>query len=339
MRMRMIGEFLLALTVAATLAAPSKGQSHDPTSRPVPSPAAAGVSQDQIDEDEVVRVVTTLVTVPVIVSDRDGRYVADLRREDFRIFEDGVEQQVSFFGSTEEPLSIILLLDTSTSTGLYLDLIKEAAMAFVEQMRPRDAVLPVSFDGRVRALLPKATGDPIFLRVAVGNMRTDAKNTGTRLYDAVEAAMNSLGTVSGRKAIILFTDGEDTGSAATREKTLEKAAEADASVYSIYLDTAAAYERLNGNLKLIRHGAPSAQYLQALANKTGGRSYEAKSLGVLKEAFVAIADELRHQYHVGYYPKSQAGGERRRIVTVKVNRPNVSARGRKTFIYAPSKTQ
>ncbi len=319
--MSIVGEIFLALSLMATV---------------------AGVGQDKIDEDEVVRVETTLVTVPVTVSDRDGKYVGSLRREDFRIFEDGVEQHLSFFSSTEEPLSIILLLDTSTSTELYLDVIQEAASSFVGQMRPRDRVLPVSFDGRVRSLLPSATGDQLILQVAVRSMRTDAGNSGTRLYDAVATALNSLRSVSGRKAVILFSDGEDTGSAATREKTLATAAEVEALFYSVYLDTTRVYEHLSGpkgENKVIRHGTPSVQYLQALAKKTGGRSYQANNLDVLREAFAAIAQELRHQYHVGYYPKSPPGGKRPRQVTVKVRRPNTDVRGRKTFIFAPPDTK
>lgn len=342
--MRIVGGIFLALSVMATHAAPSQGQSYGRAYGPGqgPAPVAAGVDQAKIDEDEVVRVETTLVTVPVTVSDRDGKYVGSLQREDFRIFEDGVEQQLSFFSNTEKPLSVILLLDTSASTELYLDIIQGAASSFVEQMRPHDRVLPVSFDGRVRSLLPSATGDHLILRVAVGSMRTDTENSGTRLYDAVATALNSLRSVSGRKAVILFTDGEDTGSAATREKTLAMAAEVEALFYSVYLDTAKVYERPpepNGEARVIRHGAPSAQYLQALAKKTGGRSYQAHNLDVLREAFAAIAQELRHQYHVGYYPKSPAGGRRHRQVTVRVRRPNVDVRGRKTFIFAPPDTK
>lgn len=341
--MRMFGEIFLVLNAMVTLATPSQEQSYGPTygsqqgSKPITS-----VSQEKIDEDEVVRVTTTLVTIPVTVSDRDGKYIGNLRREDFRIFEDGVEQQVTFFSSTEQPLSIILLLDTSASTELYLDLIKEAASAFIEQMRPHDTVLPVSFDGQVRSLVSKGSGDPVLLQVAVHSMRADIKNTGTRLYDAVDAAMHALRNATGRKAIILFTDGEDTGSAVTREKTLEKATELDALVYSIYLDTTAAYDNLpnlNRELKMIRHSTPSAQYLKVLAKKTGGRLYEAKSLKMLREAFVATAEELRHQYNVSYYPKSQAGDRRLRQVTVKVKRQNISVHGRKTFVFAPPNTQ
>ena len=321
MQMSIAGAIFLALSVMATV---------------------GGVGQDKVDEDEVVRVETTLVTVPVTVSDRDGKYVGSLEREDFRIFEDGVEQQIAFFSSTEEPLSIILLLDTSASTELYLDIIQEAASSFVGQMRPRDRVLPVSFDGRVRSLLPNATGDQLMLQVAGRSMRPDATNSGTRLYDAVATALNSLKSVSGRKAVILFSDGEDTGSAATREKTLAMAAEVEALFYSVYLDTTRVYGHLsgpNGENRVIRHATPSAQYLQTLAKKTGGRSYQANNLDVLREAFAAIAQELRNQYHVGYYPKSPAGGKRPRQVTVKVRRPNIDVRGRKTFIFAPPDTK
>src|SRR5947209_720401 len=106
--------------------------------------AAAGTVAPE-ESGEVVRVDATLVTVPVSVMDRDGRYVYDLRKDNFRLFEDGVEQDVAFFESVEKPFTVVLMLDTSSSTWLKHEQIKRAAAAFIDQLRPDDRVMVVSF--------------------------------------------------------------------------------------------------------------------------------------------------------------------------------------------------
>ena len=281
--------------------------------------ATSASPQEEIDETEVVRVTTNLVTVPVSVMDRSGRYIMDLRQEDFRIYENGAEQQIAHFSTVEQPFFVVLLMDTSTSTTFYLDAIKEIANTFVNQLRPEDSVLPISFSGNIRALIPEGTSDRTFLRMAINNMRTDAENSGTRLYDAVDYANQILRSTPGRKAIILFTDGEDTWSKATLKGTLRNATELDALIYTIHYGS-----------------SPSAKYLLSLADKTGGRFYQATNMEMIKESFTAIAEELRRQYSIGYYPKAavRSGGQRQ--IKVRVNRSQVEIRTRKSYTYEPS---
>jgi Ca-activated chloride channel family protein len=282
-------------------------------------PADTSVAQDageEVGDGDVLRVTTNLVSIPVSVMDRDGRYIFDLKQEDFRIYESGVEQQIAHFSSVEQPFTVVLLMDSSSSTISYLDQIRDAASAFITQLRPRDSVIPITFDGVIHPLLYKGTSDRTFLNAALARMRSDEGNNGTRLYDAVDFSYQLLKRVRGRKAIILFTDGEDTWSKATVKSNLREATELDALVYTI------------------RYGEkPSTDYLSSLSEKTGGHFYQATDIETIKQAFVAVAEELRRQYSIGYYPaKSPRRGEEREL-RVKVNRPGVGVRTRKSYIY------
>ncbi|HEU4770151.1 MAG TPA: VWA domain-containing protein, partial [Pyrinomonadaceae bacterium] len=163
---------------------------------------------EEVSEGDVVRIDTNLVTVPVSVLDRQGRFISDLRSEKFRVFENGVEQQIVHFEPTDKPFTVALMLDTSASTFFHLWEIKAAAIAFAKQLRPQDRVLVVTFD-RLVMLLTEATNDQ---KVITEVIERDA-HTGfsTRLYDSIDLVMKRrLNKIPGRKAIVLFTDGVDT---------------------------------------------------------------------------------------------------------------------------------
>ncbi|HYY58878.1 MAG TPA: VWA domain-containing protein, partial [Pyrinomonadaceae bacterium] len=309
MRMKVILAVALLLIFLAPVQSARAQQARaqkSPAPKPAQAPPASPDEGEEIGEDEVLRVTTDLVSIPVSVTDRDGRYIYDLRQEDFRIYEDGAEQQISHFSSVEQPFTVVLLMDTSFSSAAYLAEIKEATNAFIAELRPLDAVLPVTFDGVIRPLLSRGTSNRTKLSAAIERMQTDMGNNGTKLYDAVDFAYQSLRRTRGRKAVILFTDGDDTWSRATRKSTLEDATELDALVYTIHYGS-----------------SPSVAYLSALAEKTGGRFFQAADIETVKRSFTAVAEELRRQYSIGYYPKKSAHrGEERRI-KVKVNRSNV----------------
>src|SRR5256714_2355983 len=190
---------------------------------------------EEVGEGDILRVDTTLVSIPVSVMDRDGKFIPNLRKEDFQIWEDGVEQQVAYFASTEKPFTVALVIDTSGSTKNKLEEIQDAAIAFVEQLRPDDRVMVVSFSDKIR-VLSQPTSDRNMLRNAI--LQTDA-GSGTRLYDAVDMVINEyFNRVEGRKAIVLFTDGVDTTSdRATYESTVRDAEELDALIYPVEYDT------------------------------------------------------------------------------------------------------
>src|SRR5215213_9072886 len=190
---------------------------------------------EEVDAGDVIRVNTTLVTIPVSVMDRDGRYVPNLQKEEFRIWEDGVEQEVAFFQSVDKPFSVVLMLDTSPSTQFRLEDIQDAAITFVNQLRPDDKVMVVSFNDDIK-ILSDFTTDRSKLQRAIQRSKTD---DGTRLYDAVDMVINQqLSRIQGRKAIVLFTDGVDTTSRrGNYESNVMDAQELDALIYPVQYDT------------------------------------------------------------------------------------------------------
>src|SRR5215510_11089856 len=194
-------------------------------------PTAAQTQKQE--SDQTIKIDTTLVSVPVIVSDRQGRYIAGLKASDFTLYEDRVKQQIAFFADTEEPINVALLLDTSKSATWALDDIKQAAQDFVKQLRPQDRAMIVSFDHDTVALC-ELTSDRKTLKHAIGDAQI-GERFGTKLRDAVDAVMiEEFRTVKGRKAIVLLTDGKDYGSAVGEQMLMESAAESDTLIYSVF---------------------------------------------------------------------------------------------------------
>ena len=327
------------------------------------SPATSLDDKEEVGEGDVVRIDTNLVTVPVSVLDREGRFISDLRREQFNVFENGVEQKLAYFEPTEKPFTVALLLDTSGSTFFHLWEIKEAAINFAKQLRPQDRVLVVTFD-RLVMLLTEATND---LNVVTEVIQRNAiTGFSTRLYDALDLVIKArLNKIDGRKAIVLFTDGVDTGSyQATYESTVREVEELDALIYPIQYDTTDfvdAQTRTNTTIETttirgrnfpprsssrVTYGTPKAsgpgtsigdykladQYLHKLATKTGGQLYVANDRTQLSEAFSKIAEELRHQYSLGYYPQTTLQSGERREIKVRVDQPNVAVRARDSYV-------
>ena len=295
---------------------------------PSPTPGAAGArkpqspatvqSGEEVGEGEVVRIKASLVSVPVSVIDRQGRYVVDLQQKDFRIYEDGEEQLITHFSNIDQRFSVVLLMDTSGSTAAFLEQMKGAAKSFVEQLRPLDTVQPVYFHGEIKPLTTKSISDPKLLSVAIDQMTPGPLNMGTRLYDAVDFALSVLTPVSGRKAIILFTDGENTWGKATMKSTLQDAEESDVVIYTL------------------QYGDPPEQkYLQQLAEKTGGRYFMAADGNTIRRSFAQVAEELRRQYVLGYHPNELAQRGQERKIRVKVDRQRVAVRARKSYTYYP----
>ncbi|HZI49277.1 MAG TPA: VWA domain-containing protein [Pyrinomonadaceae bacterium] len=295
-------------------------------------------------EDDVVRVTTSLVTIPVSVMDRNGRFVSGLEQNQFHLFEDGIEQHIAFFDGAEQAFTVALMLDVSDSTKEKLDEIKNAARAFIDELKENDRVMVVVFDKNITVMC-EPTSDRTLVNLAIDRARWGG---GTSLYDAVELmATKQLRRIRGRKAIVLFTDGVDTtSSGATYEGTLRAAEELDALIYSIQYNT---YDVETPPLPDGQPAAPvvtstgeplsvaykrAGVYLQSLSDKTAGRFYSATGLKYLRQIFSRIAAELRQQYSLGYYPSNKSAAKRRRDLKVRVNLPGVALRYRRSYIYA-----
>jgi Ca-activated chloride channel family protein len=271
---------------------------------------------EEVGSGEVLRITANLVSVPVTVSNRQGQYVVGLHQSDFRVYEDGEEQTIAHFSDVDRPFSVALLMDTSGSTATFLDQIKRAAKGFVEQLRPLDTVRPVYFHGEIKSLTNVGTNDPGILDAAIDQMQPGPVMMGTRLYDAVDFAFLLLKPESKRKAIVLFTDGENTWGKATMKSTLREVEESDVIIYTVQY----------GDL-------PTQKYLQQLADKTGGRYFKAADADVIKQSLAAVAEELRRQYLIGYYPKERTHAGVERKIRVKVNRERVAVRARRSYTH------
>ena len=344
-----------------------RGNNNPNSSQPKPQSTPTQNEPEEVEAGDVIRVDTTLVTIPLSVMDRDGRYVPNLLKEDFRIWEEGIEQEVAYFSSVDKPFSVVLMIDTSNSTRFRLEEIQDAAIEFVRQLRADDQVMVVSFDDRVR-VLSEFTNNRSRLRDAILDTET---GNGTRLYDAVHLVINQrLNRVSGRKAIVLFTDGVDTTSRqASYDDNIRDAEELDALVYPIQYDT---YLDVNsggggwpagqptpmdilaqilGGMSRGRSGRRGGRggggglsrqdyeiandYLRELSEKTGARQYKAETTQNLASAFANIAEELRRQYSLGFYPKNPAQVGERRQIRVRVNRANLAVRARDSYVFSP----
>jgi VWFA-related protein len=315
----------------------------------------------------------------VTALNQEGRYVPFLHKEDFRLFEDGVEQEIADFSPVTVPLHVVLLLDTSRSTVFKLEDIQAAAAAFVEQLRPDDEVMVVSFDSKVY-VDSEFTNDRERLRRAIYRTRTGG---GTKLYEAVDLVISErLDRIEGRKAIVLFTDGVDTESRGVRARdTVKEVEESDVTVFPIRYNTQEGAQggwgkgrNPNGRPPIfdipwpqpqpqprngrrwpfdpwINYQLPGARgtqwppqrgvgndeyeraaaYLQQLADSSGGRLYNADTLHNVQQAFSKIAEELRHQYALSYYPTNTAQDGSYRRVRVQAKLSNVVVRAREGY--------
>ena len=182
-------------------------------------------------DDDVVKLEATLVNIPLLVSDRSGRYIPQLSKNDFTLYEDGVQQEIASFGSEEVPFNVVLMLDVSPSVQGNVADIQDAALAFVRQLRPQDRVMVVSFD-RSTNYLTDFTNDRRHLESAI---RSVSVGSGTSVYDAVfETVSRRLRNIDGRKALILFSDGEDTTSShASYDDAINIVSESDVLVYGL----------------------------------------------------------------------------------------------------------
>lgn len=336
----------------------------EPTQTPTPTPEPMD-SAVPLDDSEVIKVNTQLVSIPVRVMDKRGRFIGGLQKSDFKVFEDGAEQEIDLFSNEHQPFTVALVLDMSYSTTFKIGEIQNAAIAFIDQLRPQDKVMVISFDEEVH-MLSEATNDRKEIYRAIRSTRIA---TGTSLYEAVDMVMNErLRRIDGRKAIILFTDGVDTTSRRSNDlQNLSDAMELDSLIYTIRYDTFADVQSMKQGTMLpkpppisvpgtkdnnnpfpfplpsvggvagsqgttVEEYTRAAEYLDSLSQRTGGRIYEASTLVNLTDAYSKIASELREFYSIAYYPREDRTAGKTANVKVKVDKPGVVVRSREKFI-------
>ena len=306
-------------------------------------PANTAISEGA--DEGTIKVDSSIVTIPVSVYDKNGLYIPNITQDEIKVFEDGKEQEIAYFGVSEKPFTVALLIDTSPSTEYRIEEIRAAAKAFVALLKPQDKVLVMEFDGDPQVLTKPTTNRHKIYR---GIDKADFGG-GTALYDAVGEVINkSLRKITGRKAVVLFTDGVDTVSHKYNyDSTLDDAEEADTIVFPIYYNTF--YQNRRGGIftsrnpqtggRLMRQGtseqeyALGKKYLDELAAYTGGRIFEPeKTVGGLMRAFENLAEELRRQYNLAYYPSKEGKLGQRKKIKVRVYRPRLVVRARDSYI-------
>ncbi len=302
---------------------------------------------------QTIQVQVEMVSLPVVVTTRDGRRVTDLQKDDFEVYEDKVPQKIEGFSATDEPVTIVFALDCSGSMERKLARVQNEAIRFVNLLHPDDSVAIMSFADDV-ILLEDFSIDR--KRNAYGIKETRSEGM-TALYEAVWLGLEEvLQPVKERKALVIFTDGVDTASRkASSKETIDLAKESQATIYSIYFNTEGDMEvgrrpaGTVGGLPLPLPpivvspgsrppGSASSEYMQGrlyltqLAEYSGGVLYDALNIEDLGPAFEEIARELASQYSIAYYSTNTKRDGKFRNVQVKIRRPGLVARTKKGYL-------
>ena len=268
---------------------------------------------------------TSIVRILATVLDRNGRLVPDLEQADFEVLDNGKPQEIVFFQNDVQPFTVVVTLDFSFSMNNNLKLLRAAAEQFILRMLPQDK-------GQVGAFSDKLmfsgtfTSDRDDLIAALGDLQF---GNPTRLYDAIDTSIDLLDDASGRKVVLVFTDGDDTASRRNFGDVMEKARNKEVMIYAIGLQS----EFFNG--QRVTRSRPSS-VLRKLAEETGGGFFELKKTAELAPTFTRVAQELHSLYALGFSPANLDGKEHRLDVraksgmTVRARRSYVASRDRLT---------
>ena len=269
---------------------------------------------------------TQVVPLYVTVVDSEKRLVPDLGQADFEVFDNGKPVSITLFNNEPEAFSVVVMLDTSASMTASLDLLKEAAEQFVIRLLPEDRGMVGAFSDKIQFPISTFTSDRDEL---IGALKELGFGNPTRLYDAVEASIEQLRPVQGRRVVLVFTDGDDTASKIGMGKVLEQARADEVMIYAIGLES----EFFNGQYKV--RSRPD-RGLRKLADETGGGYFELKETDDLGPTFTRVAQELHSQYVLGFPPATD--GKLHKL-EVKVKKAGMSARARKSYLAPASGTQ
>ena len=296
----------------------------------------------QESEQPTFRAEVNLVSLSVVVTDREGRPVTDLKKNDFQVFEDNVEQRIAVFASNEEPVAILFAVDTSGSTAAKMPRLRDEAARFVTRLHTRDSVAILSF-GRTVRLLQDFSVD----REEIAQTIRDISSGGwTLVYDAVWVGLKQLlRLVEQPKALVLFSDGVDSESKqASEQGTLELAQETFAPIYCLYFNTENDWPYAGKGRPPVVGPVPPAPrsqrrdfahgrtYLEKLAQYSGGLLLEASRISELGPAFDRIVRDLATRYSIAYYSSNTKRDGKFRRVLLKMNKPGLVARTRPGYI-------
>lgn len=266
-------------------------------------------------------------TVPVYttVVDASGRLVPDLEKEDFTILDNGKPVPVSLFSNESQPFTAVVMMDTSASMTNNLKFLNRAAEQFLLRLLPVDKAQVGAFNDKIQ-LSGEFTSDRDDLVSALGELQF---GNPTRLNDAIGASLDVLQGQEGRRVILMFSDGEDTASRTRFRTVMDRARDEEVMVYSIGLES----EMFDG-MRVIR--TKPSRDLRRIADETGGGYFELKQTDALASTFTRVSQELRSQYLIGFAPEALDGKVHK--LEVRVNKPGMTARARRSYLANPDKS-
>ncbi|MFQ5791822.1 MAG: VWA domain-containing protein [Acidobacteriota bacterium] len=273
------------------------------------------------------RVAVEAVNLNVVVTDRNGRFIPGLEASDFEVLEDGVRQELSLFTSEVTPLTVLLLLDASTSIRPSVEGIKEAAANFVRKLWDGDQAIVGDFNERIR-FSSYFTDDVDRLIASIQSLYPSGW---TALYDSILISIAKVSGADGRKALLVFTDGDDSrslgqGSEATKDDAVEGAKLSEVTIYAV---------GFRGRRAAGRRGVNKG-FLNRLARETGGSAFFPKNIGELNRDFAQIQEELHSQYRMAYVPKNMKKDGRWRRIEVRIRgRGDLVVRTRQGYYALP----
>ncbi len=267
------------------------------------------------DDDEIL-VDSSVVLVNASIKDASGRNAGGLRKDQFKIFEDGVEQRIEYFSAEETPFAAVILLDTSGSMEERVSMARAAAIRFLDGLRESDSAAIYRFDSKIALVQPFSNSRDI------AESAFDLKADGmTRMNDAIyEAAVELSKRVEKRRAIIVLSDGQDTMSGRSADKALKSAMSADIAIYTIDMSP-------TGDTKRVQNQA----VLKNLAERSGGTFVSTPGGAAMRGAFEKIVEDLGVQYTLGYSPTNTKKDGKWRAIELRVAKPNLTIRTRKGY--------
>ena len=296
---------------------------------PTPPPPPAPTAPTTPSPSTVFRSSIDLVALNVVVTDGQQHFVTGLGAESFAVFEDGIQQDVSYFAATAVPLDLALLLDTSASMTDKIATVQQAASGFAATLRSEDRAMVVDIKDATRIVQP-LTGQ---LPAVLGAIRSTTPRGGTGLYNGLYLTLKQLikerrdNEDIRRQAIVVFSDGDDTASLLSFDDVMEVAKQAGIAIYTITLRSRFEVQQASGGGR--RYFSQSEYSMKTLAQETGARAFFPMEITELAGVYGSIGEELASQYAIGYTPKNGRRDGAFRRVTVRVaDRPGVQVRTR-----------
>jgi Ca-activated chloride channel family protein len=285
---------------------------------------AAALSLTPAAQQPTFKTGTQVVSIFATVTDAQKRLVPGLTKEDFEVFDDQKPQPLVYFDNSIRPINVVVMLDTSGSMTLTIDLLKQAAEQFLIRLLPEDKARVGAFNDKIQ-FNARWSSDR-------DQLVTDAKNldygNGTRLWDAVGASLDELKGIDGRKVILVFTDGDDTESRMRLGQVLDRARAEEVMIYAIGLES-----RYFDGQRQVRTKPDSG--LRKISDETGGGYFELTKASDLAPTFTKVAQELHSQYVIGFTPTLLDNKVHK--LMVKLKQPGMTAQARRSYLAAGDK--